>query len=180
MRTLILIPAMYSEKDLKKILKIIPEDFEETSEEFWRYVDDKLTPLEGRVCAVYSDKPKEDDRVKTESLVRKLSESTRNFYLIDDSLLTAESEEWLALSKDGQNQTALEFYEESMRDRDRYVISIVDKTLEDDGIGVLVVEPTRKISFPENIRVIKLCPFDPTDYVNRHLVKIKIEKKRDT
>lgn len=174
MRTLILIPLMYSRVDLKKILGSIPEDFEDLSSEFWSYVEEKLKIFEGKVQIVYSEKPITIPGENAENpLIRKLSEGKTAFHCVEDPLLAAEVEGWLGLMKNGQNKVVLELFEESLRERDQYTIGVIDRTLEDSEIGVLLIDPTRRISFPDSIRVIRMCPFDPVDYLNRHLVKQK-------
>ena len=171
---------MYSEEELKKIVESVPEDFEETSSEFWSYVEEKLKPLERKVYAVYSEKPRTaEGRNKVDALLGKLSENCKEFHCVEDPLLAAEAEAWLALVKNGQNRAALELFEENMRERDEHTVSVIDMTLEDGEFGVLFIDPARRILFPENIRVIRMCPFDPLDYLNRHLAKLKIKKRRE-
>lgn len=176
-RTLIFIPVMYNKEELKNILASIPGDFEDTSSEFWSYVEEKLKSLEGKVQAIYSEKPiPAEGGGRGGSLLRKLSESGKEFHCVEDSILAAEAVEWLKLVENGQNRVALELFEENTKERNEYAINIITKTLEDGKIGILFVEPTRTIPFPEEVRVIRMCPFDPVDYLNRHLVKLKIEK----
>lgn len=180
-RTLILIPMMYSKEGLKKILEYVPQDFDGISSEFWSYVEERLKPLEDKVHAIYSEKPTiAEGGCKVDTLLWRLSEKCKNLHCVEDALLAAEAEGWLELGKNGKNRMAMELFEENMRERNRYAISVIDRTLEDGKIGVLFIDPTRRFSFPEDVRVIRMCPFDPVDYLNRHLVKLKIEKKRDS
>jgi hypothetical protein len=176
LRTLILIPLMYSRADLKKILGSVPEDFEDLSSEFWGYVEEKLKIFEGKVQVVYSEKSIITQGESAENvIIGKLNEDKPEFHCVEDPLLAAEVEGWLDLMKNGQNKVVLELFEESLRERDQYTLGVIDRTLEDSKIGVLLIDPARRISFPDSIRVIRMYPFDPVDYLNRHLVKQKRE-----
>ena len=57
-----------------------------------------------------------------------------------------------------------------------FTVSTVDKTLNDGEIGVLFIDRDRRIIFPDTIRVIRMHPFDPSDYLNHHRIKLKIKK----
>ena len=176
LRTLILIPLMYSLADLKKTLGSIPEDFEAASSEFWDYVCKKLKIFEGKAKVVYSEKTITDrGESAVDVLMVKLRKGNTEFHCVDDPLLAAEVEGWLDLMKNGQNKVALELFEESLRERDQYSLGVIDRTLDDSKIGVLLIDPARRISFPDSIKVIRMCPFDPVDYLKRHLVQLKSE-----
>jgi hypothetical protein len=50
-------------------------------------------------------------------------------------------------------------------------MDVVDQTLKEGEMGVLFLDSRLKISFPSGLRVIRMFPFDPRDYLNRHRVK---------
>jgi len=180
-RTLIIVPAMYGREELNKTLGLIPSDFEESYSEFWSYVEEKLRPFIGKVCVVYSDRlsPAEETEIRANALIKRLIENRSAFHCVEDSLLAAEAEAWLEMMENGRVQAAVELFEENLMERDEYARDVIEQTLRDDEMGVLFIDPSRKISFPEDIRVIRMCPFDPVDYLNLHLVKLKIEKREE-
>lgn len=178
-RTVILIPVMYGREELEKALNLVPDDFEEASSEFWDYVEGKLEPFIGKIQAVYSEKPvlTEEQGSRLEAVLRKF-EGNAEFHCVEDPLLDAEAEAWLELIEKEQNQAVQGLLEESMRDRDAHASEVLDRTLGDGKMGVLLIDPARKLPLPKDIKVIRMCPFDPVDYLNHHLAKPKIEKKR--
>jgi len=178
-RTVIVIPIMYSREELKKSLGMVPEDFEEVSSEFWSYVEGKLKPFIGRIYAVYSEKAASTKETGSRlDAVLKRFEGHAEFHCVEDPLLAAEAEAWVELMKNERNQAIQDLLEENRRDRDAHAIGILERTLEDGKIGVLFIDPARKLSFSEAFKVIRMCPFDPVDYLNRYLAKLRIEEKR--
>ena len=178
-RTLIVVPVMYEREELKWTLGLIPSDFEESYFEFWSYVEEKLKPFTGKICAVYSDNLSftEETESRGNAILKRLIGNHSIFQCVEDSLLAAEAEAWLEMIEKGRVPAATELFEENLRERDEHAREVIEQTLKDGEIGVLLTDPSRKISFPEDIRVIRMCPFDPVDYLNRHLVKLKIEKR---
>ncbi len=179
-RMLILIPMMYNERELKEAIGQVPEDFEEASSEFWSYIEEKLEPFIGRVYAVFSTEPASaKDKCVRINVIFKKFEGSAEFLYIDDPLLVAEAKAWLELMKDKKSQAMIDLFEESMRDMNRYAGEVIDKTMRDGGIGILFTDPTRKLTLSEDIKVVKMCPFDPIDYLNRNLLKLKLGEAKN-
>ncbi len=180
-RTLIIVPVMYEKEELGKTLGMVPSDFEESYSEFWNYVEERLKPFIGKVSAVYSDRlsPVEETGSRANTLLKRLVDNNSAFHCVEDSLLAAEAKAWLEMLEKGQVQAAAELFEENLRERDEHAREVVEQTLRDGEIGVLFIDPARKISFSEDVRVVKMYPFDPVDYLNRHLVRLKIEQREE-
>ena len=178
-RTLVFIPTMYSRDELKRVLGSVPDDFEETSVEFWSYVEEKLTPFINKVTVVYTEKPLEKERSgRGEPLLNKLIKTRAEFHYIEDSLLASEAEAWQELMKNHQNQAVIELYKDSMKERNEYARSVIERTLENGKLGLLLANPERKLPLAEDVKVIKMCPFDPVDYLNRQVSKLKIKERK--
>ncbi len=176
-RTLILVPMMYSSEDLKKILGLVPDDFEATSLEFWGYVEEKLKPLVGKVHVIYSEKPvKKELNSRVNSVIKSIGDCAE-LHCIEDPVLAAEADAWLELMKNNQNQAVSELFEESMKEGNEHAVKVIERTLGEGQMAILFSDPAKKIHIPEDIRVIRMCPFDPVDYLNRHLTKLKMEKR---
>lgn len=177
-RLLIVIPVMYEGEELRQILGEIPSDFEETYSEFWDYVEVKLNPFIGKIRRVYSDKlSTEREETRAASLLKKLVDNRAEFHCVEDSMLAAEAEAWLEMMETGSVKAARELYDENLVERDEYARETIAKTLMDSEIGVLFVSPARKISFPEDVKVVKMFRFDPVDYLNRHLTKLGVRRE---
>ncbi|MFH0749056.1 MAG: hypothetical protein V1915_03970 [Candidatus Bathyarchaeota archaeon] len=177
MKTLILIPVMYNEEELKKILPSIPQDFESVSLEYWSYIEEKLTPLKNNIYIIFVEKstPIKGEH-KVAVLLRNFHEGCKEFRCIDNDMLVAETESWLELLKNDPNIAVRELLAENIRERDSYAGHVINQTLVDGKIGILFLNPARQVPFPESIRVIRMCRFDPIDYLNRHLAKLNTKK----
>jgi len=175
-RMLLYVPRMYTESEFKKLTLTLPEDFQQKTDEFWSYVKEKLVIFDGKVQRVYRDKI---DKSGTEALnclsmldrenyviAKGLVEKGADFEATEDSMLTAESESWLEmLNSKAANSIVLENYRETIRERDKHVSSRINETLKDNEVGVLFMEPNRKITVDADIKVIRVCRFDPSDYL---------------
>jgi len=170
---------MYSREDLKKVLGLVPDDYEVTSLEFWSYVEEKLTPFIDKVTVAYSEKPIEKRcSGQGEPLLNKLIKKRIEFHCIDDCLLVSEAEAWRELMITHQNHAVVELLKDSIKERDEYARREIEKTLENGKLGLLLTNPERKLPLAEDVKVIKMCPFDPSDYLNRQISILKIKERR--
>ena len=96
----------------------------------------------------------------------------------ENIMLAAEAEAWLEMTKNEGNQAILELLEENIKDQNDHVSNILDKTLKNGSLGIMLFDPEKRCSFPESINVVRMYPFDPCDYLRRHLVKLKLENNR--
>ena len=106
-------------------------------------------------------------------IVRKLVENGAVFEATEDSLLVAESKSWLEMiEQDPLDTMPLELYQETVRERDGYVTRRIDETLLDEETGVLFLKPGREINLNERVKIIKVCRFDPADYLRSWQVQL--------
>ena len=184
-RTLIIIPRMYSMEEIKKLTGIVPEDFEDASKEFWIYIEEKLTPFYNKVKKVYCQETVKEvketieklERSREFTIIKKLADNNAEITTVEEQLLLAESKAWLEMLKKTDDQSVLELYNENIRDRDEHIVKILNQTLNDEEFGVLLFNMDHKLLLPEDIRVIKMCRFDPEDYLNRWLVTLELKRK---
>lgn len=175
-RMLLLVPRMYTEEEFKGLASALPEDFGPKTLEFWSYVEEKVQPFAGKIQRIYRDEACQGGErglahlssIDRENflIVRKLVENGAVFEATEDSLLVAESKSWLDMIKQSPLDTMpLELYQETVRERDDYVTRRIDETLLDEETGVLFLKPGREIKLYEGVKIIKVCRFDPTDYL---------------
>jgi hypothetical protein len=187
-KMLIRVPRMYTEAEFKNFLKVLPDDFEEKSNEFWSYVDEKLAGFVGKVQRVYRDgicvqgdealKQLVGLDVENFKIVKKLVDAGASFEVTEVALLVAESENWQKmLTSEQSNQTVLEMFEDTMKERDSYVSKRVNETLQDDECGVLFMDPSRTVNLNEKIKVIIMFRFNPLDYLKSWQVRLKLKAK---
>ena len=186
-RTLIIVPRMYSKSQFAAASEV-PDDYDAKSEEFWSYVAEKLRVFKGRIKKVF----RESLSTNTEEALLALSGDEQRGYSVlvslledgaeleptEDPVLMGETESWMAMMRGTRNEALLELYMESLAERNRYVASCIDKSLREGEIGVLLIDSRRKLELPQDIRVIKVCPFDPADYLTSTIVKRKVSNQR--
>jgi hypothetical protein len=181
---LLLIPRMYTEKEFKSIVSVIPEDFRPRTLEFWNYVEDKLRAFVGKVQRVYRDEICQGGEeaiaylsaLQSENLViiKKLVDNSAVFEATEDPMLVAESASWAETVKNNPLDTiSLEMYQETMRERDNYVSRRIDETLRAEETGVLFIKPGRTIDLDGRVKIIKVCRFDPADYLRSCEVQLQ-------
>lgn len=186
-RMLIHIPRLYSKEEFINISSMIPDDYETKSEEFWGYVEEKLRPFTKRVKRIYVESIEEggDKGIKMVKknlearifhIVKKLVENGGKLEATEDKTLILETLSWLAMLGDNPNlKIIIDIYQESLIERDNYIAKVINRTLKDDEIGVIIIDPTHRINLPEDVKVIKMCRFDPSDYL-----KIFLQEKNLT
>jgi len=186
-RMLLLVPRMYTEAEFMRLVGTLPGDFESKTLEFWDYVNDKLQVFTNRVKRVYRDEVYqfgEEALAYLSSIdrsnylvVKKLVESGAVFESTEDSMLVSESKAWLEMVESQPlNAVASEFYQETVRERDGYVSKRIGETLADDEVGVLFIEPSRRITLDERFKIIKVCRFDPADYLRSWQIQRALSK----
>jgi len=185
--TLIIVPRMFTKSEFVEALSYIPDDYDAKSEEFWSYVADKLKVFKGRVQKVFRESLSKDTR---EALKAVSKDDERGYALIvsfleegaelkatEDPILVGETESWLNMIKDSPNDTLLELYEQSLKERNQDLSNRITKALGEGEVGLLLIDSRRKMNFSEDIRVIRVCPFDPADYLNTEMVKARLMSK---
>jgi hypothetical protein len=185
---LIHIPRMYSEEEFVRLSSGVPEDYDERSEEFWSYVEEKLKPLSRQVRRIYLESLDKggDEGMKAVKaildgrslqIVEMLVENGAGLHATEDPVLVLETLSWLEMMENNPDLSVIgEMCQESLKERDNHIAKVIGQTLRDGEIGVIFIEPTHRISFPEDIKIIKMCRFDPSDYLNIWLQKLKLRE----
>jgi hypothetical protein len=183
-RMLLLVPRMYTEEEFKRSVRTLPEDFGPKTTEFWSYVEEKLQGFVGKVQRIYRDEVCQggkDGLAHLSSMdrenfriVRKLVENGAVLEATEDFLLVAESRSWLEMIEQNPLDTMpLELYQETIRERDEYVKKRIDETLLDEETGILFLKSGREIGLDKRVKVIKVCRFDPADYLRSWQVQLQ-------
>jgi hypothetical protein len=118
-----------------------------------------------------------DDEVGYALLVNLLQEGAE-LKLTEDPILVGETESWLNMIRESPNDTLLEFYEQSLKERNQDLSNHITQALGEGEVGLLLIDSRRKLDFPEGIRVIRVYPFDPADYLNTEMVKARLKSKQ--
>lgn len=177
-KTLIYIPRMFTGEEFKELVGEIPEDFDRTTQNFWKYILERLKAVSSRVRWVYSDSLLKNERKlyfrrEESAIIKELDKNDAQLQAVGDPTLTSEVKAWLEMTKTSSSKVVFELYEESLREMSKHVMDAVDKTLKNGEIGVLFIDSSLKISFPKDMRVIRMFPFNPQDYLNRYRVKLR-------
>jgi len=178
---------MYVRSEFTDATSYVPEDYDAKSEEFWSYVSDKLKVFRGRIKKVFRESLSKDtkealravgrDDEPSYALITSLLEEGAGLMPTEDPILVAENESWLKMIKDSSNDVLLELYEQSLAERNRYVSTRIAQSLGEGEVGLLLIDSRRKLELPQDIRIIKVCPFDPADYLNAAVVKARLKSR---
>jgi hypothetical protein len=186
-RMLLYVPRMFTEKEFKELAATLPADFKSQTSEFWSYVEEKLHVFSGKIHRVYRDgifQIGEEALTYLYSIdpenhliVEKLIKEGAVFEATEDSLLLGELESWLEMAENEPTSSIyLEFSQKAVLERDAFVSNRIGKTLLDGELGILFMNPNRRISFDEQAKIIKVCRFDPADYLRSWQIQLKSEK----
>ncbi len=182
MKTLVYVPRMFTRDEFQKLVMSVPDDFNSTCDAFWEYVSDRLRVIASKVRWVYTDSGAHEEEASSivgeSTIVEGLVTAGVKVQTAVDPIHAAEAEAWREMAETSPSQVVREMYDESVGEISRHVVDIVEQTLEDGEMGVLFLNPLLKISFPEKMRVIRLFPFDPQDYLTRH--RVMLTKGRST
>ncbi len=178
MRTVILIPVMYSAVDLKEFLGSVPSDFVDESRRFWIYVEEKVALAPGDVSLVCLLWNEETVDARARSIVESMETRGAETLRLEDSILLGEARAWLDMSLNVGDLGSKELYEESNRELVQALDMMLD-TLADMKTALVFVDPAFKPVFPEGLRVIKMMPLDPEDYLRRHKIRLQLTGKID-
>jgi hypothetical protein len=67
------------------------------------------------------------------------------------------------------NEGILQLYAVSSQEIQQHILASITNILQDGELGVLLLSASIRMTFPENLRVIHMLPFNPLDYLTRHL-----------
>lgn len=175
MKTLVYVPRMFTRDEFKDLVDTVPPDFDRTSEDFWQYVRERVKAVARRIRCVYTDfTPHTEDTAPVTgaaAIVESLMETGVTVQAAVDPLHAAEAAAWREMMRTTPSPMVRDLYEECLSEVSQHVRDVIDQTLEDDGMGVLFLHPLIKVTFPEDMRIITMFPFDPQDYLNRQQVR---------
>jgi hypothetical protein len=181
---------MYTKDEFKAETSYLPDDYEMKCEEFWGYVAGKLSVLKGRIRKIFRESlsinTKEallalsGDEQQGRSVLSSLLEGGAQLEPTEDPVLMAETESWMQMMRLTPNETLSELYQESLAERNRYVANRIDESLHDGEVGLLLIDSRRRIEPLQDIRVIRVCPFDPADYLASTIVKAKLRSAKQS
>ena len=175
MRTIILVPMMYSEADLKELLGSIPSDFADESKQFWTYVEEKLAAVSGKVsmvCLLWNEETV-DPRART---IAEVLHKGAKICRLEDSALLGEVRAWFNMSREIGDIGSRELYEECNRELSRTLGEMLGK-LADTEVAVVFADSACRPVLAEDVRVIKMTRFEPEDYVQRHRIRQRLTGK---
>jgi hypothetical protein len=166
---------MFTKEEFEEFVGVVPKDFEKITEEFWEYITERLQTLRHRISWVFTDneeKQKSSRKGYEAHLTNGLVNEAAQLQSVKDSNLFVESQAWFEMMQSSPTQVVVELYEETLKEINRYIVDVIEHSLRDGELGVLFIDPSVNLSFPEEMRVIRMFPFDPNDYLNRYRVKL--------
>ena len=172
MKTMITIPAMYSEAEAREILGRVPDDFHEESDEFWSYVENKFMQFASSTSDAYLLCEKREIDPRAIKILDALRVAGSNIHQLMERALVGEVRAWYLAGRN--SELGEEFFEEANEDLNEAFHFLLNSSLADTAVGVTFFEPVCKLRFEKDFRVIRMSPFDPIDYINRHLVAQRI------
>ena len=167
---------MFNQNDIKEILDDVPNDFQKESDEFWNYIESKLRQLPTVVKRIYLVLKNDLINPKINNLILFLQEGGGEVERFSDKTLVKEGWAWYVMSQ-GSRGFEEDFIEDINKELSNALCGMIDQSLKDFEIGIVFYEPTCAISIGDNIRVIKMTPFDPRDYLIRHLAQKQALRK---
>jgi hypothetical protein len=188
MKTVFIVPLMFTRDDLSKINTKLPEDYEAKSEEFWNYVEDKLkTPVS--IQKLYFDSVTKTNLQQATEFIKKTNERASSILekfrasgaedqVTEDLILMQETASWARMLNDDSSEATQELLTQSIADREKFVAKSIVESLNEGEMALLFLTPGRRTSdyLSSEIRVIKIQPFDPSDYLNSWIVSLQLKK----
>lgn len=179
---------MFTKEDLCKINSGLPDDYEAKSEEFWSYVKEKLKgPV--TIQKLYFDSVTKAKLQEAPEFIKKSNENAYSIFQkfkeagaelqgIEDPILMAESASWARMLSDDPSEATQELFAQSVADREKFVAKSIVESLNEGEMGILFLSPGRRTSdfLPSEIRVIRIQPFDPGDYLNSWMASLRLKK----
>jgi hypothetical protein len=176
---------MYTKDEFKEEASYVPDDYDMKCEEFWGYLAEKLSVFRGRIRKIFRESlsinTKEallalsGDEQRGRSVLASLLEDGVQLEPTEDPILVAETESWIKMMRRTPNEMLSELYGQSLAERNRYIANRIGESLHDGEVGLLLIDSRRRIEPPQDIRVIRACPFDPADYLVSTIVKAKLK-----
>jgi len=184
-RTLLVVPRMYTKDEFKEEASYVPDDYDMKCAEFWSYVAEKLSVFKGRIRKIFREslsmntkealRAMSGDEQHSRTVLVGLLEDGAEMESTEDPILMAETESWMAMMRRTPNEMLSELYGQCLAERNRYVANRIDQSLREGEVGLLIIDSRRRLELPQDIRVIRVCPFDPADYLASTIIKAKLK-----
>ena len=165
--TLIYISRMFTSHEFKSLTGSIPADFQQTKQQFWDYITQKLDPLIPRITCLFSSQSAQDSAESM--LINHLIKAGIRHVSTFDDILLAEGLAWFRMKTVTPNEGILQLFEESSQEIQQHILASINNMLQDGELGVLLIPAGIRMTFSEEFRVIRMLPFNPLDYLTRHL-----------
>lgn len=165
--TLVYISRMFTSYEFRSLIGSLPADFQQTEQQFWDYITQKLDPLIPRITCLFSSQSAQDSAESI--LINRLITAGIQHISAFDEILLAEGLEWFRMKTVTPNEGILQLYAESSQEIQQHILASITNILQDGELGVLLLSASIRMTFPENLRVIHMLPFNPLDYLTRHL-----------
>ncbi|MFQ5999073.1 MAG: hypothetical protein ACE5KO_07190, partial [Candidatus Bathyarchaeia archaeon] len=165
-RLLIHVPRLYTEDEFLKVATKVPPDYDEKAEEFWGYIDEKLSVLGQHVKRIYLESlEKIDDEVqdkvhsilgvKGTLIINKLLSIGAKLQPTEDPKLILETDSWTKMMQNNPELDIVgEMFEDNIRERDSHIAWAIDQTLAEGETGVIFLEPVHKLSLRSDVRLV--------------------------
>ncbi|UCE95839.1 MAG: hypothetical protein JSV51_09085 [Candidatus Bathyarchaeota archaeon] len=184
------VSRMYTEAEFRNLATTIPEDFNQKTIEFWNYVNERLNKLSGKIDKLYRDGICKDSGEALSQLqmmdnenylaVKRLVEKGACFIATEDPVLLGESESWAVMLKNQQWDIVIqELFQENLEERMKYISNRIENTLKDNEIGILFLMPNLRVRLSEEIKIIRMWRFDPSDYLKSWQVKLRLKSETE-
>jgi hypothetical protein len=168
-RKLYFVPMIISAKEL-------PLEFVVKIDRFWDEVDTQISNLEsklGPINRIYHEltpdggegglKVLNDMNMGSHHLVQSRVEKGAVFEATEDNEILAELMDWSrCLQLELQSQKVFskiyEFYTDASKRRDEHIAKILNETLKDNEIGIVIMSESHHVQFPSDINIIYVVP----------------------
>jgi len=177
-------PAAESFKDKRKLLSVFllfehasaPEEYREKCSKYWQQVTEQLGHLEARlglIRHVYHEAIDESGDTglsklatmypSSHSLVKSRCDSGAVLEAFEDRELANEMSDWerflmLGFSSSKVASLARDMFATALQSRNKHVAEVIDATLDQDGIGLVLVREGSGIQYPSDIEVFSVVP----------------------
>jgi len=99
----------------------------------------------------------------------------------EDPMLVEEGSSWASMLQNDEKTdlATADMLTKNLIDRDKFMAKRILESLRDGETGILFLSPGRWIGkdLPQDIRAIKIQPFDPADYLNSWVTTVSIKSK---
>jgi hypothetical protein len=167
---------MFTEEEFEELVGFVPNDFTKSAEDFWKYILKRLSPLSHRIRWVFTDRVETKKLLLKEyevNLVQGLVNEGAQLRSVEEPTLFAESQAWFEMMQTSSTQVVYELYKESRKEISKHIVEVIEQSLRDRELGVLFIDASINLSFPDKMRIIRMFPFNPNDYLNRYRVKLR-------